>query len=134
MGEIVTRGPSVCQGYYQEPELTAAAFKQGPDGEVWLHTGDLGIADADGVVRFTGLCKPMFTRNGFNVYPREVERVLGTLPGVRAVSVTGEPDPASEHEVAATVTGSVSEADVKAWAEAHLSAYKRPTRLTIVPG
>lgn len=127
-GEICVAGDTVFRGYVSGGAL-GLQVRGG-----WLHTGDLGIADADGVVRFTGLCKPMFTRNGFNVYPREVERVLGTLPGVRAVSVTGEPDPASEHEVAARVTGSVSEADVKAWAEAHLSAYKRPTRLTIVPG
>ena len=97
----------------------------------WLHTGDRGVERADGTIEFRGVIKSMFTRNGFNVYPREVERVLGELPGVASVRVTGSPDAASEHEVAAAIVGTVSEADVKAWAEARLSAYKRPSRIVI---
>ena len=89
-------------------------------------------ATPGGTFAFRGVIKPMFTRNGFNVYPREIERVIGELPGVRGVRAFGVPDAASEHEVAVEVTGEVTEAEVKAWAETRLSVYKRPTRITIV--
>ena len=56
------------------------------------------------------------------------------MDGVRAVTVRGLPDAASEHEVEATITGAVTEAEVRAWAEQRLAAYKRPTRLRIVAG
>ena len=124
-GEICVRGATVFRGYVSG----GAGGLQVRDG--WLHTGDLGVRRADGTVVFRGLRKPMFTRNGFNVYPAEVERVLGALPGVRTVRVHGVPDAASEHEVAAEVAGDVTEAQVKAWAEAHLAAYKRPTRIAV---
>jgi long-chain acyl-CoA synthetase len=126
-GEICIAGETVFRGY----------VSGGEDGlqvhEGWLHTGDLGVEDAAGVFWFRGLRKPMFTRNGFNVYPREVERVIGAMPGVRAVRVSGASDAAGEHEVAAEIVGDVSEAELKAWVEARLSAYKRPTRVTITP-
>ncbi len=125
-GEICVAGDTVFGGYVSGGEHGL----QVRDG--WLHTGDRGIERPDGTFEFRGLIKAMFTRNGFNVYPREVERALGSLPGVRDVRVTGTPDAASEHEVAATIAGAVSEPAVKAWAEAHLSAYKRPSRITIV--
>jgi len=69
------------------------------------------------------------------VYPREVERVIGAMPGVCAVRVAGVPDAASGHQVAAEVvvdaTAGVSESDVRTWAERGLSAYKRPTRIVV---
>jgi long-chain acyl-CoA synthetase len=126
IGEICVAGDTVFRGYVTGGE-SGLKVRDG-----WLHTGDRGAMDPDGSVTFHGLYKPMFTRNGFNVYPHEVERVLGAMPGVRAVRVEGIPDAASEHEVAAEIVGAVTEADVKAHAEANLSAYKRPTRLTII--
>jgi long-chain acyl-CoA synthetase len=89
--------------------------------------------DADGAVTFRGLCKPMFTRNGFNVYPREIERVVGELPGVRAAAVRAIPNPAREHEIGLTVHGDVSAAEVERWCQERLSAYKQPTRVEVVP-
>jgi acyl-CoA synthetase (AMP-forming)/AMP-acid ligase II len=78
----------------------------------------------------------MFTRNGFNVYPREVERVLSAMPGVKSVKCVGVPDATSEHEVSVTITratgATVSAADVKVFAEEHLAAYKRPSHITFV--
>jgi long-chain acyl-CoA synthetase len=131
-GEICIAGETVFRGYVSG----SAEGLQVRDG--WLHTGDLGIENADGTYSYRGLLKPMFTHNGFNVYPREVERAIGELPGVRAVRVHGVPDGASGHHVAIEVgigvEGAVSEADVKAWAEQRLSAYKRPSRITIVAG
>ena len=125
-GELCVAGETVFRGY----------VRNGGDGlqvrDGWLHTGDRGVEQPDGTFAFRGVLKPMFTRNGFNVYPREIERVIGGLPGVRGVRAFGVPDAASEHEVAIEVIGDVSEAELKAWAEARLSVYKRPTRVTIV--
>jgi fatty-acyl-CoA synthase len=81
VGEIVTRGPSICAGYYQEPELTAAAFKDG-----WLHTGDLGYL-VDGEVFICGRLKDMIIVRGKNFYPNDIEWVVSELPGVRRGNV-----------------------------------------------
>jgi long-chain acyl-CoA synthetase len=129
-GEICIAGETVFRGY----------VSGGRDGlqvrDGWLHTGDLGVENADGSFSFRGTLKSMLTHNGLNVYPREVERVIGAMPGVRAARVFGVPDRASGHEVVAEVVvdvaGAVSESDVKAWADQRLSAYKRPTRITFV--
>lgn len=125
-GEICIAGDTVFRGYVRGGDQGL----QVRDG--WLHSGDRGIMHADESVTFHGLYKPMFTRNGFNVYPHELERVLGAMPGVRAVRVEGIPDATSEHEVAVEIIGTVAEADVKAYAESVLSAYKRPTRITVI--
>jgi len=124
-GEICVSGDTVFRGYVRGGEH-GLAIRDG-----WLHTGDLGVERPDGAIEFRGLYKAMFTRNGFNVYPREVERVLGAMPGVTSVHVHGVPDAATEHEIAAEIVGAVSEAEVKTWAESHLSQYKRPARITI---
>ncbi|HRG97029.1 MAG TPA: fatty acyl-AMP ligase [Polyangiaceae bacterium] len=89
VGQIVTRGPSVCQGYYQEPELTRAAFQDG-----WLHTGDLGYV-VDGELYVCGRLKDLIIVRGRNFYPNDLEWVVSELPGVRrgnvvAFSVDGE--------------------------------------------
>jgi len=90
------------------------------------------VQNADGTVSFRGLCKPMFTRNGFNVYPREVEQAIAELPGVRAVRVRAIPHPARENDVGVEIEGDVTEAQVKAWCEARLSAYKVPSEIAVV--
>jgi len=128
-GELCIAGETVFRGY----------VSGGRDGlqvrDGWLHTGDRAVENADGTFSFRGTLKPMFTHNGFNVYPREVERVIGAMPGVCAVRVAGVPDAASGHQVAAEVvvdaTAGVSESDVRTWAERGLSAYKRPTRIVV---
>ncbi|MBK6464072.1 MAG: fatty acyl-AMP ligase [Myxococcales bacterium] len=89
VGQIVTRGPSVCQGYYQEPELTQAAFQDG-----WLQTGDLGYL-VDGELFVCGRLKDLIIVRGRNFYPNDLEWVVSELPGVRrgnvvAFSVDGE--------------------------------------------
>src|SRR5678815_4720100 len=91
----------------------------------WLRTGDRGVAHTDGTVSFRGFIKPMFTRNGFNVYPRELERGIGEMPGVRTVRVTTIPDPVRENDIAVEVDGDVIAADVKAWCDDRLAVYKR---------
>jgi long-chain acyl-CoA synthetase len=126
-GEICVAGDTVGPGYVRGGDAGLRRVAG------WLHTGDRGRMDADGVVRFEGLVKPMFTRNGFNIYPTELERTIALLDGVRTVAVTGVPDALKEHEIAVAVTGDTTEAAVRAWCEALLSAYKQPGTITIAP-
>jgi len=125
-GEICIRGALVGPGYVSGNERGLRRI----DG--WLHSGDQGRMDADGYVTFEGLIKPMFTRNGFNIYPAELVRVIGALPGVTRVEVSGVPEPTKEHEIEVTVHGSVDERAVELWCEERLSSYKQPTRINIV--
>ena len=126
VGEICVRGDNVGPGYVSGG---AAGLGRWPGG--WLRTGDLGEADGDGYVTFRGLVKPMFTRNGFNIYPRELEAAVLELPGVRAVRVRAIPEPAREHDIGLDVTGEVTAEQVKAWCAERLSAYKQPSEVVV---
>jgi long-chain acyl-CoA synthetase len=84
-------------------------------------------------VTFRGVLKPMFTRNGFNIYPREIEAAVAELPGVRRAAVRALPEPAREHDIALEVEGDVTEEAVKAWCAERLSAYKQPSAVAVVP-
>ena len=88
VGEICCRGPAVFSGYHGNPEATAKALRGG-----WFHTGDLGRLDQRGLLFITGRESDMYISGGSNVYPREVEEVLLTHPGVAEVAVLGVPDP-----------------------------------------
>jgi long-chain acyl-CoA synthetase len=124
-GEICVRGPNVGPGY-----VRGGAAGLGRRG-AWLRTGDLGAADAEGYVTFRGVLKPMFTRNGFNIYPREIEAAVLELPGVRRVAVRAVPDPAREHDIALEVDGDVTEDAVRRWCAERLSAYKQPSAVAV---
>ena len=87
VGEICCRGPAVFAGYHANPEATAKALRGG-----WFHTGDLGRMDERGLVYITGRESDMYISGGSNVYPREVEEVLLTHPGIAEVAVLGVPD------------------------------------------
>ncbi len=87
VGEICCRGPAVFAGYHGNPEATAKALRGG-----WFHTGDLGRVDERGLLSITGRESDMYISGGSNVYPREVEEVLLTHPGVAEVAVLGMPD------------------------------------------
>ncbi|HEY2517961.1 MAG TPA: fatty acyl-AMP ligase [Polyangiaceae bacterium] len=86
VGHIVTKGPSVTSGYFQEPELTAASWRKGPDGDTWLYTGDLGYL-ADGDLYICGRLKDIIIIRGRNFYPTDLEWVVSELPGVRRGNV-----------------------------------------------
>ena len=88
IGEICTRGYHVMHGYFEMPEQTAEAI----DSDGWLHTGDLGAMDDRGYVSIEGRLKDMIIRGGENIYPKELEKVLLTHPGVAEVAVVGLPD------------------------------------------
>ncbi|MDF2260612.1 FadD3 family acyl-CoA ligase [Streptantibioticus ferralitis] len=125
-GEILVRGYNVMSGYFEEPEETAKAI----DTEGWLHTGDVGVLDADGNIRITDRIKDMFIVGGFNAYPAEIERIVSRHPDVLEVAVVGIPD-ARLGEVGkayvvrrpnSTVTGD----DVIAWSRREMANYKVP--------
>lgn len=132
-GEICVRGPNVSPGYVSGGADGLGHWPDASgDGGPWLRTGDLGAADTDGSVTFHGLCKPMFTRSGFNLYPRELERVVGAMPGVRHVMVRAIPDSVREHDIALDIEGDVTVDAVEQWCAERLSAYKQPSVVTVV--
>jgi acyl-CoA synthetase (AMP-forming)/AMP-acid ligase II len=87
IGEICCRGPGVFAGYHGNPEATEKAMRGG-----WFHTGDLGRLDPRGLLYITGRESDMYISGGSNVYPREVEELLLTHPGVAEIAVLGMPD------------------------------------------
>ena len=87
-GEICVQGPLVMDGYRDNPQLTAEAFRGG-----WLHTGDVAVRDPDGFLRIIDRTKDMIVTGGFNVYPRELEDIVGTHPAVAQVAIIGVPHP-----------------------------------------
>jgi long-chain acyl-CoA synthetase len=102
-GEICVHGPPVMLGYLDNPEATAESLRPHHDGRTWLHTGDIGHRDADGFFYFRGRLKRMIKSSGFNVYPAEVEQVIGQHPAVAEACVVGVPDPAQGERVRAFV-------------------------------
>lgn len=125
VGEIAIRGENVMKGYWNDPEATAAALHDG-----WFRSGDLGRADDDGYYYIVDRVKDMIVRNGYNVYPREIEELLYTHPAVAEVAVVGVPDERHGEEVAALVTCkpemSVTEQELRDWAVERIAAYKYP--------
>ena len=86
-GEVVIRGDNVMVGYLGQPEATAETLRDG-----WLHTGDVGILDADGYLRIVDRIKDLIIRGGENLYPKEIEVVLTAQDGVLEAAVIGAPD------------------------------------------
>jgi long-chain acyl-CoA synthetase len=128
VGEICVKGANVFRGYIGEdapPELRGGI----------LHTGDLGSVDAQGRFRFRGVLKPMFTRNGFNIYPKEVQRALEEDPGIVRVTACALPDPVRENELVLYVSpapgAALTEDDVREICKERLAAYKQPGRVVI---
>lgn len=99
-GEICVRGYQTMRGYYEMPEATAEAL----DADGWLHMGDLGSMDSRGFVKVTGRIKDMIIRGGMNLYPAEIEGVLGDHPAIENAAVIGIPDEVWGEIVAAVVT------------------------------
>ncbi len=87
-GEICVQGPLVMDGYRDNAELTAQTLDGG-----WLHTGDVAVRDPDGFLRIVDRTKDMIVSGGFNLYPREIEDVIGEHPAVAQVAVIGVPHP-----------------------------------------
>lgn len=131
-GEICCRGYNVMKGYYKMPEMTAQAI----DADGWLHSGDLATVDEDGYYRITGRIKDMIIRGGENVYPREIEEFLFTMPGVKSAQVVGIPDEKYGEIVGAFIipdTGAnLTEEDVRDYALSRIARYKVPKHVFFV--
>jgi fatty-acyl-CoA synthase len=97
-GEICVKGSLVMGGYHNRPDQTAEALAGG-----WLHTGDVAVRDRHGFLRIVDRKKDMIVTGGFNVYPREIEDVLGSHPAVASCAVIGRPDPYWGEAVTAVV-------------------------------
>ncbi len=131
-GEVCCRGYNVMKGYYRMPEATAKAI----DAEGWLHSGDLGVLDADGYLAITGRLKDMIIRGGENIYPREIEEYLFKLEGVADVQVVGVPHRKYGEEVGAFIrlkqNAALTEQDVKDYCRGRISRYKIPRHVAFV--
>jgi malonyl-CoA/methylmalonyl-CoA synthetase len=127
-GGIEIKGPSVFSGYWRMPEKTAEEFTA--DG--FFKTGDVGRQDADSRVWISGRAKDLIITGGFNVYPKEIELVLDTLPGVVESAVIAVPHPDFGEAVVAVIAGTGDEAAVIAAARGKLAAFKAPKRVFFV--
>ena len=129
-GEVVVRGPIVMSGYWRRPEETAQSRIDG-----WHRTGDLGVMDEDGCVSLVGRLKELYISGGENVYPAEVERVLGQHPDVSEVAVVGVPDEKWGEAGRAYVvpaSDAFEPALLLAWAGERLARYKLPREVVVV--
>ena len=132
IGEIAARGSVVMGGYWNRPDETAESLRGG-----WLHTGDIGMMDAQGYLYLLDRKKDMIISGGNNIYPREIEEVLLKHPAIYEVAVIGIPDPLWGESVKAIVAlrsgMTVTEEEVNALCRQHLASYKKPRTVEFVP-
>jgi fatty-acyl-CoA synthase len=131
-GDICTRGYAVMKCYWDEPERTAETV----DADGWLHSGDLGVMDADGYVQVVGRLKDMIIRGGENIYPRELEEFLFTHPDIQDAKVIGVPDEKYGEEVCAWIQlrerASLTEDDLRAFCKERIAYFKVPRYIRFV--
>ncbi|GAA1146279.1 long-chain-fatty-acid--CoA ligase [Ornithinicoccus hortensis] len=131
VGEIAIKGPNIMKGYYNRPEATDEAMRDG-----WFRSGDLGRKDADGYYYIVDRAKDMILRGGFNVYPRELEEVLMSHPAVSLAAVIGVPHESLGEEIKAFVIpeqgAEVTAEELVAWGKEQFAAYKYPRSVEIV--
>lgn len=132
VGEICVRGGNVMQGYWNEPEATARALRNG-----WLLTGDIGYQDSEGYFYITDRKKDMLLVNGLNVYPREIEEVIYQFPGVKDAAVIGVPDARRGEQPLAYVSpqdgAQVDEPALIRFIRSRLADYKVPRQVVVLP-
>ncbi len=128
VGEIVIRGHNVMKGYWERPDATDDAIRDG-----WFHSGDMARIDEDGYFFIVDRKKDMIIRGGYNIYPREVEEVLYEHPSVREAAVVGVPDEDLGEEVGAAVAlkdGAEATADeLREFVKSQVAAYKYPRQI-----
>jgi fatty-acyl-CoA synthase len=132
IGELHTRGYSVMQGYWNDPERTAEAV----DADGWMHTGDLASMDEEGYITIEGRMKDMVIRGGENIYPREIEGFLYTHPDIQDVQVIGVPDQKYGEELLACVilkpgAAELTAGDIALFCRGRLAHYKIPKYVEI---
>ena len=133
IGMIEVRGPNVFSGYWRMPEKTAAAF----DADGFFITGDLGTCDGEGYVQIVGRDNDMIISGGFNVYPKEVEALIDTLPDIVESAVVGLPHKDFGEGVTAFVVlkpgAEIAEAAILAALDGQLAKFKLPKRIIFLP-
>ena len=131
VGEIAIRGHNVMKGYWQRPDASMAAIRDG-----WFHTGDMARRDADGFYFIVDRKKDLIIRGGFNVYPREIEEVLYEHPAVLEAAVVGTPHPTHGEEVVAAVAlrpdADATPEELREYVKARVAPYKYPRRVWLV--
>ncbi|MBU6409656.1 MAG: long-chain fatty acid--CoA ligase [Verrucomicrobia bacterium] len=131
-GEICVRGGNVMMGYWNQPEETRKALRNG-----WLLTGDVGHRDADGYYYITDRKKDMLLVNGINVYPREIEEIIYQFPGVKEAAVIGVPDARKGEQPAAYVSAlegqTLDQNALSQFIRSKLADYKVPRRIVFMP-
>ncbi len=131
VGEIVIRGHNVMKAYFNRPEATAAALREG-----WFRTGDLGYRDEEGYFFVVDRLKDLVIRGGYNVYPREVEEVLYEHPAIAEAAVVGRPDERLGEEVMAFVAltpgAEASPEEIIDFCRERLAAYKYPREVRVI--
>lgn len=129
IGELFSRSPYVFDGYWRRPQESADAIRDG-----WVTVGDLARRDVDGCYYIVDRKKDVVITGGINVYPREVENVIGRVPGVIEVAVIGRPDPVwgeALHAVVVLDDGTTTTGDdISAACRAGLARYKQPQSIT----
>lgn len=129
-GELLIRGPQVMRGYWNRPEETGGALRDG-----WLHTGDLAIVDAEGYFRIVGRKKDMIVVGGYKVYPDEVDRALAEHPDVVESATIGVPDERRGEIVKSFVVlrgGATTTVDtLRVFCRERLAAYKIPREIEL---
>lgn len=131
LGEIVIRGHNLMKGYLNRPDDTAEAIVDG-----WFRTGDLGTKDEEDYIRILDRKKDMILRNGYNVYPREVEEVLAKHPGVAMAAVYGVAHELHGQEIVGAVVlvadSEVTPEELIAFAREHVAPYKYPREIRVL--
>jgi long-chain acyl-CoA synthetase len=129
VGEVVARGPNVMLGYYNMPDETKEALRNG-----WLHTGDMGRFDEDGYLYIVERKKDLIIRGGFNIYPRDIEEVLTAHPAVIEAAVVGVPSERMGEEVKAFVVtrSDIPAEELMAYSREKLANYKTPSQIEFV--
>jgi fatty-acyl-CoA synthase len=131
IGELYSRTPYAFDGYWQNPGKTAEAFRG-----AWCSQGDLACRDGDGYYWLVGRNSKMIISGGSNIYPAEVENVIGGHPAVKDIAVIGVPDERSGEIVCAVVVrhsgAAATEREIIDWCEGRLAEYKRPRSIAFV--
>lgn len=131
MGEVITRGPHIMKGYYKNPEETAKVL----DTDGWMHTGDLGQIDADGLLHILGRSKELIIHGGFNVYPPEVEAAFNDHPLVVQAAVVGRRKDGDEDVLAFVQLADLNDVSsdvLRSFVAERLAGYKRPKQIVLV--
>ena len=133
VGEIVALGPMIVPGYWQKPEETEHAIRDG-----WMYTGDVGKMDKNGWFYVVDRKKDMIVASGYKVWPRDVEDIIYLHPAVKETAVVGVPDPYRGETVKAFVAfkqgmgDSVTPEEIISFCKTRMAAYKYPRQVEFV--